>query len=180
MIIEINQRFYMRTVKIEDAKDLYEFSKLSDVTKYLTWDAHQSIEQTIWVIKNIYFAKVKDGLPISFAIVDREFGKAIGIIDFVKFNDSDVVEIGYFLNPLYWGNGIMTKATNRILNFGFNTLEFDTIGISHMIDNIGSSRVIVKNGFRYVGTTKTMKNNNYYDVLYYEIRRDDFNNDKSR
>lgn len=145
---KIDENYYLREVNINDADDIYEFASLDIVTKTLTWFSHKDIEETKFVINNFYLTKYKDNIPNSFAIVDSKLNKVIGIIDFMKDTDDSIV-IGYFLSNKYWGLGIMTKALDKLLDIGFNEYKFDEVYIEHVITNIGSQAVIIKNNFKF-------------------------------
>lgn len=178
--IDPNKNYIIREVKLSDAKDIYKFAKLEIVTKFLNWQHHKSLRETEFVIKN-YFLK-KDKYPNSYAIVDVKNNVVIGIIDFLdgQIGTNDYPNIGYFLNPNYWGQGIMANALNTLLSIGFNELNYKTIGISHIIGNNGSRRVIEKNNFKYVKTLENinMGKHNNVNVKYYEISRSDYNANK--
>lgn len=168
---KIMDDYYLRTVKLEDAASLYEFSKDKEVTKYLSWEAHQNILETINVISNYYLTKD----PKSFVIVNNK-DIAIGVIDFNIVSRSKYMEIGYFLNPKYHNKGIMTNAVKKLLEIGFNELKYEVIAISHVVENIQSKRVIEKAGFKYIKTIDNIiyKNKNH-SLLYYEMKGTDFN-----
>ncbi|VEU80802.1 GNAT family N-acetyltransferase [Haploplasma axanthum] len=177
----LNEDYYLRKVKVRDAKELYDFSKNNEVTKYLTWNSHTNVKETKMVIKKFYLAKIKQGLPASFVIVDKQNKKVIGVIDYLLDNETDPPEIGYFMNPKYWGKGIMTLALKEIVKIGFEELRFDVIGISHMVSNLGSKRVIEKNNFKYKYTIYNyflQQKNEHVDVMYYEMDKGDYYNDK--
>ena len=166
---EIMENYYLRPVELSDAKALFEFSSNENVTKYLSWVAHKDINETLWAIKNIYFKNE----PISNAIVNSD-NVAIGIIDFMV-NSSGHKEIGYFLNPKYHRKGIMTNALKKMLVIGFNELGYETIQIGHIKENLASKGVIIKNGFKYLETVERTYKGKKYQVLQYEMKGIDFN-----
>lgn len=166
---EIMSGYYLRTVKLSDAKALYEFSKDPLVTKYLTWEPHQSIDDTIFAIKNHYFKND----PISYAITNKD-DVAIGIIDFIN-NSKGKKEVGYFLNPKYQDLGIMTKALTKILDIGFNELGFEVIHIGHIDKNIASKKVILKNNFKQIEEVKRTIKNKTCNIINYEMKGTEFN-----
>ena len=44
----------------------------------------------------------------------------IGTCGFTRIDEENrIVEIGYVLNPSYWGNGYATEAVNIVLDFAF-------------------------------------------------------------
>ncbi|MFV8828999.1 GNAT family N-acetyltransferase [Alkalihalobacterium sp. APHAB7] len=40
-------------------------------------------------------------------------------------------EIGYVLNPEYWGRGIIPEAVKSLIKYGFNELNLDLIWCAH-------------------------------------------------
>lgn len=175
-MVEFIKGFYLRPVKLSDANALFEFSKDESVVKYLSWEAHQTINDTIKVIKEHYFKNN----PISYVIVDSN-DTAIGVIDFNTVTRTTHPEIGYFLNPKYHNKGIMTNALYKILDIGFNELGYDTIAISHVKENAASKKVILKNGFKFIRTIKNIKyKNKKFELLFYEMKGSDFNEQSKR
>lgn len=161
---------YLKEVSINDAEDLFLIAKNDNVTKYLTWQSHKDINQTKDVINNFYLTKVNSNLPNSFGIYLDDLDKIIGIIDF--YLEDNYPYVGYFLDENYWHKGIMTEALNKILDIGFNKLNFPVIRISHFEENIGSMRVILKNNFKFIN--KIVKDDNK-TTLVYELKKGDFN-----
>ena len=58
-------------------------------------------------------------------------------------------EIGYVLGKDYWNNGYMTVAFAAVVKYLFEE-EFKCIHIRADEHNIGSNKVIRKNGFEFV------------------------------
>jgi len=63
-------------------------------------------------------------------------------------------EIAYFIDGSYAGKGIMTKALKLVINYCFETLGFNKLYITSMLDNIASRRLAEKCGFQLEGTLK--------------------------
>ena len=91
----------------------------------------------------------KDGL---FRIIAVD-GKLCGMISIERRGDIYTKEgsLGYCLLTDYWGKGIMTKATEEICKLAFNQLDIIKIMATTFKDNIGSRKVIEKNGFKLEG-----------------------------
>lgn len=45
------KRTILRSFTLDDAEDVFEYASDSIVTKYLTWETHKDMEETINVIK---------------------------------------------------------------------------------------------------------------------------------
>ncbi|MBQ3178700.1 MAG: GNAT family N-acetyltransferase, partial [Clostridia bacterium] len=63
-------------------------------------------------------------------------------------------EIGYVLNPSYWGMGIAPEAVSAVLRFGFTELHLHRIEARYMTGNTASRRVMEKVGMTYEGTAR--------------------------
>ena len=69
-----------------------------------------------------------------------------------KFEHS--AEIGYWIGEEHWGKGFATIAINKILDIGFNNLNFSRIHAHVFEGNIPSEKVLLKCGFEYEGFLK--------------------------
>jgi len=56
-------------------------------------------------------------------------------------------EIGYWIGEPYWGKGIVTKAVELMVEYGFQNLDIIRIFTGVFDFNIGSQKVLEKNGF---------------------------------
>ncbi|MBE0700770.1 MAG: GNAT family N-acetyltransferase [Acholeplasmataceae bacterium] len=143
--------YMLRTLKLHDAKDMFDYGKDPEVTKYLSWGPFHHLEEAKWSIKNIFFKRYKQELPIGYAIVDVHTSKMIGTIDFhSKIKGENGAEIGYALHKDYWNKGIMSKAIKELIQIGFEYLGYDFIKIKHLSLNQASGKVIQKAGFSFI------------------------------
>ncbi len=79
--------------------------------------------------------------------------KFCGMIGLVAQQDvyRRTAEIGYWLGEPFWGKGIATEATRLITDYGFNELGFVRIHTGIFEHNIGSMKVLEKNGYKKDG-----------------------------
>ena len=63
-------------------------------------------------------------------------------------DDESEAEIGYELNPRYWGQGYATEAAAAVIQFGFHRLRLQRITSWCIADNTASARVLERLGFR--------------------------------
>jgi ribosomal-protein-alanine N-acetyltransferase len=175
--------YMLRTIKKRDYRDLFEYGKDPEVTKFLNWGPMVLSIEARRSIKDIFFPRIKNGLPIGYAIVDIKKNKMIGTVDFhSKIDDQYAAEIGYVIHKDYWGKGIMTQAVKELIRLGFTYLNYDKIIIKHLSKNIGSKRVIEKSGFKYLRKEPyTLKKRNSIisdDMLIYEMTKEDYHGSK--
>ena len=174
----------LRTIKKSDFKDMYAYGSDPEVTKWLNWGPMISVQEAKKSIKEVFFPRIRRGLPIGYAIVDKANQKMIGTIDFhAKLDNRNAAEIGYCLNKEYWGKGIMTKALHAMIDIGFNYLLYDVIIIKHLHNNIASKRVIEKCGFKFVSQMPYayQKANGKLEgiLMCYEYNKEDYHGNSS-
>ncbi len=148
------ERFILRKISVDDTDDMYEYSKEYGVTKYLTWSPHADKGVTLDYL--IYLQdRYKTGDFFDWAIICKDTGKMIGTCGFTRFFfQHNGAEIGYVLNPNYYGQGIATEIVGRVLQFGFEKLDLERIEGKFMIENQASRRVMEKNGMIFEGVRR--------------------------
>ena len=167
-------RLTLRKIKLEDAEAMYQYASKDDVTKYVLWDSHRSIETTKQFVQ-MMIDKYEEG-NFAWAIMLKETKEFIGTIDFVMYNEAEkIAEVGYALSDRHWGKGYVSEATKALLDFGFNELQLVRIQARCFADNIGSERVMQKVGMNYEGTMRKAKfaKGKHHDIKMYAILRED-------
>ena len=122
-----------------------------------------TMESADWWLNMI---REKDGTEGLFRAIVVD-GKAVGNITVECFSDvyGEDAEIGYLLTPAYGGKGVMTEACGQFCTFVFEKLNIRRITSKVCVPNIGSWRVLEKNGFREEGLIREgfVKNGQVYD-----------------
>lgn len=86
------------------------------------------------------------GSEYCFAILVND--EYIGNIGIKLDKENNIIKnIGYWLGKKYEGNGYMTRAAKLIVNFCFDELEVRKIEAGVYEGNVGSMKVLEKNGF---------------------------------
>jgi len=83
-------------------------------------------------------------------------------------------EIGYVLNPKYWGNGYIPEAVQYVIQYCFEEMKLDVIWCGHFDFNKNSKRVNEKCGFQYHFTKSErlkLMDNKEVTTLYYNLFR---------
>lgn len=143
-------RLILRPFEITDAEEMFNgWASDPEVTKYLTWDTHKSIDETRYVL-DMWIKEYEDPKRLNFAIVLKNENKLIGGIDVVGYEEG-VPVIGYNLSRKYWNKGYMTEACKCLLDYLFS-VGYNKVRIDAMTENTGSNRVIEKCGGVFSGT----------------------------
>ena len=143
------KRLILRRWEDSDAENLYKYAKDPDIGPIAGWPAHQSIEESRDVIRNVFNGKE------VYAVCLKSDGKAIGAIE-LKLNGhtdmtdrDDECELGYWIGKPFWGQGIIPEAAKEILRHGFEDLGMTRIWVGYYEGNSKSKRVQEKCGFCY-------------------------------
>ncbi|MBU3159100.1 GNAT family N-acetyltransferase [Clostridium frigoris] len=172
-------RLILRQWKENDSADLYEYAKSELVGPSAGWPTHKNEEESKEIIRMFIENK---GI---YAIVLKLENKVIGSIGLHNrkpddsLSDLEQKEIGYVLNPKYWGNGFIPEAVECLIKYGFDELNLDLIWCGHFDFNSKSKRVIGKCGFKYMfQRTERLKllDNKEVITLYYNILKSDYIN----
>lgn len=150
-----SKRLILRKFTYDDASDMFNnYCNNDNVSRYVTWQTHKSIEDTKKYLANVVLPEYKLDNTYRWAIVLKETNAVIGCIDVVKLNlITKSAEIGYVLSEKYWGQGIMPEAGELVVSYLFS-LGFIRVWAVHDIDNPKSGRVMQKLGMKKEGTLR--------------------------
>ncbi len=145
------ERLTLRKLLVADYEDMYEYASRRDVTRYLTWDPHPDRDYTREYLEYLG-GRYASGMFYDWAVIYEPDRKMIGTCGFTSFRPADdCAEVGYVLNPDYWGRGIAVEALTRVLAFGFEELGLHRIEAKYICGNDRSRRVMEKVGMTYEG-----------------------------
>lgn len=167
------ERLILRDASVDDAEDMFEYAKLEEVTKYLSWKPHISVKDSEKILDMLSKeAKEKDSYVLK-AIVLKENDKMIGTIDARIFGDGlKDAEFGYCLNPKYWNKGYMSEALKAFIQTLHKERGVENVFGSFERENIASKRVMQKNEMYYYETVRrNFKNKGEVELIRYKELR---------
>lgn len=141
------QRLLLRPFRTDDAEAMFSgWASDPEVTKYLTWNTHESIDDTRAILDQ-WIGEYEKPERLNFAIVLKETEQLIGGIDVVGYigGTGGIPVIGYNLSRVFWNKGYMTEACSCLIAHLFSK-GYCEIRIDAMSENIGSIKVIEKCG----------------------------------
>lgn len=169
MIIE-SERIKLRDLNVDDAEDMFEYTSIPEVSKYVAWNPHKSISEDKDYIEKIL--SDKDGSSMYFGIDLCSRNKLIGCVH--VYNNSlkhRRAEISYILSPNYWGKGYATEAVQTIIRWLFKN-GYRRVQALCIDGNIRSERLMVRCGMSYEGTLKNyaiLNDGQSYSMKIYSI-----------
>lgn len=170
------ERLILRRFEPNDAKAMFaNWASDSEVTKYLTWKTHESVEDSAAIIK-AWAGGYSDKRFYQWAIVPKDLNEPIGSISAVDVDDStEKVHIGYCIGRKWWRQGITSEAFRAVIGFFFDEVGVNRVESRHDPDNPNSGKVMQKCGLKYEGTLRSADRSNQglCDVSYYGLLRSD-------
>jgi [ribosomal protein S5]-alanine N-acetyltransferase len=143
------ERLVLRRFSHDDWRDLYEYLSQDNVVKYEPYDILSEE-----ACKN---EAVKRSQNDAFwAVCLKDDNKLIGNVYFRQQEPKEFLtwEIGYVFNPLFWGKGYATEASNRILQYGFEELGAHRIIGKCNPENTASWKLLERMSMRREGIYK--------------------------
>lgn len=149
------ERLILRKLEISDLEQVYNnWCSDQKVSKYVTWDMHENIEQTKEYIKFKLGLYEKD-YRFDWVVVIKETNEVIGEIDSVKQSlNYNLVELGYCYGSKYWNNGYATEALKAVIRYLKEVALVEKVTACHISTNPASGRVMQKAGMNYDATLK--------------------------
>jgi RimJ/RimL family protein N-acetyltransferase len=174
------QRLILRPLVEADAEALWPYVSDPELPRMMSWAAHVDIEQTRAFLRGQAEAMLA-GSGVSWGIVHAD--RVVGTISLDDITWQfrawriDRAEIGYWLAPALWGQGLMTEATIEVMRFAFDRLGLHKLTIGCLAENQASRRVIEKCAFRFVGRHEddVFRDGRWWAHLRYELLATEFN-----
>lgn len=94
----------------------------------------------------------------------------------MEHSDASEAEIGYEIDPRYWGKGYATEAARAIVRFGFQELDLHRISAWCIAENVASAHVLEKVGLCREGRLREREwmQGRWWDTLIYAILVDEW------
>jgi ribosomal-protein-alanine N-acetyltransferase len=176
-----SDRLLLRRFAAEDAGAMFEnWASDPEVTKYLTWPTHTSVEVSKTVLAD-WVPQYEKSETYRWAIVLKGNGDMpIGSIGAVlRDDDTGMVHIGYCIGRKWWNKGITSEALALLVDYFFTVIGMNRIESRHDPRNPHSGSVMKKCGLRYEGTHREADHNNQgiCDAAIYAILAKDYARD---
>ena len=161
-------RLLLRQFVSGDLENVYK--GLSDPTVIrhygISYESMEAAKQQL-----LFFADLeKNKTGIWWAICKADNSVFFGACGLNNLNDEHKkAEIGYWLLPGFWGQGIITEAVPLVCEYGFKNLGLHRIEALIEVDNQKSKNVMEKVNFTYEGTMRDceMKNGKFISLDIY-------------
>ncbi len=149
-------RLILRKFTQDDLNDIFEYCKNPNVARYVTWEPHQSLEDSQKFIDFALLSYSNGGLePMAIVLKDDPKKRVIGSIGIFVVNAKHrTFELAYAIGEDHWGKGLAVEGSKPLINYLFKTFAIERLQCRCDILNPQSSRVMEKLGMQYEGTLK--------------------------
>lgn len=166
-------RLILRKMTPEDARAVFAYASDPEVTRYVIWETHRSIEDSRAFL-DFAAGKYESGGEPDWGIVykgDHRFIGTCGIVSWKPYHAR--AELGYALSRDYWGRGLMAEAVRAMISFGFDRMNLNRIEARCIAENAASARVLEKAGMLYEGTLRKREliKGEHRDIKVYSVLR---------
>ncbi len=171
------ERLILRKAKTSDAEKMFEnWTGDPEVTKYLTWNRHQGIEDSK---AYIHYLQENYSQPdfYQWIIEFKDNGEPIGnIIVGRVLENIRCVHIGYCIGRKWWHQGITSEAFARVIRFLFDQVGVNRIEARHDVANPHSGGVMIKCGLIREGILRQagLNTSGVCDMAVYSILKRDW------
>lgn len=169
-------RLILEPYQITDAEDVFAYASRPEVTKFLLWEPHRTIDDSKKFLQWVRSATsyTTGQLFFVFAMRLKESGKVIGSVDF-KNPQPWIGQIDYAMHVDHWGKGLMPEAASALRDWAFSAFD-DLVRLQSYCDpaNIGSKRVMEKVGMTFEGIRKKSfkSKDRIVDLAHYALVRE--------
>lgn len=169
-IIE-TEHITLRELKEHDSDMLFTLFSNKLAMKYWDTDPHENIDATHNAIHKMKNAWCKN-LGVSWGIIHKERNLLIGvfILHSLSKNEKEA-QLGYILNPEFWGNGHAGEALSAAVHYCFNQAGIKLLQAEVDPNNTQSISLLTKHKFILTKSKKNdiKLNNKYHDTNVYAL-----------
>lgn len=172
-----SERLLLRPFRYEDDDNMLAYWVSDPNIQSLYSEPTYTTKEEVKELLDKYIDSYEKADYYRWAIIEKESDICIGqIAIFLVDNKNHFCEIEYALGSRFHRKGFATEATQMILDFCFNKVNFHKVQVCHKEGNVASQGVIKKCGFTYEGTLRDFffMDTKYVNRLYYSMLKDEY------
>ena len=161
------ENIYFKPLSTYDVQEIHSYASDEDVSRFIGWKLMKTLNETHNYIEEM-LERESEGTHLYASIVLKSTQKIIGTAMIFNFDhEAKHAEIGYVFHRSYWSKGYGTETVALVDDFAFDSLNLHKLYARVVGANIGSIRVLEKNGFKLEGCLKDyfFIDNSYYDEM---------------
>jgi [ribosomal protein S5]-alanine N-acetyltransferase len=161
------EQVYFKALNIDDVQEIHDYASDKEVSRFIGWNLMNTLNETRELIETM-IQRESEGTHLYASIVLKSTQAIIGTAMIFNFDRvANHAEIGYVFHKDYWGKGYGTEIVALMSDFAFTSLNLHKLHACVVDANIGSARILEKNGYELEGRLKDhyFIEDQYYDSL---------------
>jgi len=170
------KRLNLRRLTFTDVSEILALRSNSEIMKFIPRPLITTQEEAIEFITKMD-TTIDANTVINWAITTKEDDKVIGMIGYYRMKPENYrAEVGYILSADFHGQGIITEALERVIQFGFEEMKLNSIEAVIDPENIASEKVLLKTNFIKEGFFKEHQffEGKFFDSVFYSLLKKNF------
>ncbi len=142
------ERLTLRQLSMDDQQHIFALRSDTEINKYLDRKPAKTIEDATYFISKVNDNSKKNN-SLYWVITLTKPKTFVGTICLFNFsNETNSCEIGYELMTQFQGQGIMKEALGKVIDYAFQTLQFQKITAHTHNENQPSTKLLTGCNFR--------------------------------
>ena len=156
-----------KSLSTNDVQAIHSYASDEEVSRFIGWPLMNTLAETNAYIETM-LKRESMSTHLYASIVLKSTQEIIGTAMIFNFDEvAKKAEIGYVIHKKHWCKGYGTMCVALMNNFGFESLNLHKLCASVVDANIGSARILEKNGYEEEGRLKDhfFIESKYYNAL---------------
>jgi [ribosomal protein S5]-alanine N-acetyltransferase len=169
-------RMSLRPLRTDDASAVFQYAHDPEVTKYTTWNAHTTVEESRRFIEQT-IAEYQRGLNAELALELKSDKKLIGTCGLINVSAEHCRgEMVFAMAKEHWGGGMMGEALKATLTFAYGPLQLNRIFAKVDPDNMSTTLVLKRASWQFEGTLRqeVRVRGMFRDIKLYSLLKSEF------
>jgi ribosomal-protein-alanine N-acetyltransferase len=148
------EHIYFKALDTKDVQEIHSYVSDKEVCRFIGWRLMHTVDETYGHIEEL-LKREAAGTHLYASVVLKSTETVIGTAMIFNFYEgAKHAEVGYVFHKDCWGKGYGTETIALMNHFAFEVLGLHKLHARVIGANIGSSRVLEKNGFKLEGRLK--------------------------
>ncbi len=148
-------RLILRRMTFDDLVFYFHHFNLQQIVDGCCFPGPDSLETAKDELERYCIKPFTDNRGIRWGIARKGTTALIGTCGIYDWNKTvQRAEIGYDLDPAYWGQGLMTEALEAVLEYGFEQMQLNRIQAIIDSENSRSIKLVQRLGFTHEGVLR--------------------------
>lgn len=135
------KRLRLRELRLSDGPLVYRLFSNPEVTRYMDIEPCKSLKEAEEII---LFHLEDSGCRYGIFLKDSDIFLGTAGYHCWEQGDRSKAEIGFDLDPVYWGQGYMSEALEALIGMGFERMDLDLVEATVDRENLRSQRLMHK------------------------------------